>query len=326
MNYKKPDDIEKISVMKSKFIFNKIYVVESLPSNERKTGRDLNDDTISNVILDINNRKELGISLHSEYHAVSTKDEFDNTMKHILNETIQNNIRPVIHFEIHGSKNGLSLSDGVQFVYEINWNEIYDLLLPINIAANFNLFITLAVCHGAHLIRSWSPTQPPPFCGFIGAVQSITQRVLSEGFSLFYAQLISGISTKTAIDNLNCVAEKDGILFLTTSALNVVIYFLKKAFTIDMNNVVDGCLAKQPQHILESIKIRVGEHNIKEYVSKCVYTTETKERYIQKVLSNTFLWDQFPENKIRFNITYDEMIKIRDDFHYFYPLSYDARQ
>jgi hypothetical protein len=302
------------------FSYNKIYIIESLPANERKTGRDLNDDSLRYAIMAINDKnREFGVRLTSEYHSISCKEEFVAILSRILEETIHSGICPVIHLEIHGSKSGLHFSNGTDFVNEIGWPELSDILIQINIASGFNLFITLAVCFGGHLIRSMRPMEPPPFWGFVGSIQSVTQGVIAEGFPEFYVQLLSGNTANNALHNLNTIAAKVNVQFSLVNALKVFIYFFRKLYTHgEMEKVVDEVISIQSKKRITALKQRVGKHNIRRYVRNNIYTPELKNRYLQQCLARTFLWDHFPENRTRFNITYEEIMKIREDFHYFW--------
>ena len=81
--------------------FNRIYIIESLQSGERRTGTDLHNDLLKwkNV-------------QHPDFESVlktpTNRDELFSICDEILDKCINENISPIIHFEIHGA----SVADG----------------------------------------------------------------------------------------------------------------------------------------------------------------------------------------------------------------------
>ena len=88
------------------FIFNKIYVVESL-QNERQTGKELYDDII-------NRRSYYHSALDTEYVQVPSLKDWSFTIKRIIQEVKDNQVIPILHLELHGGSNhdGLVLAKG----------------------------------------------------------------------------------------------------------------------------------------------------------------------------------------------------------------------
>lgn len=299
-----------------KVYFNKIYIIESLRAEDRKTGRELSEDSLHYALMAANNDaagKE--VKLSSEYHFVESGNDFTKILDKVLSECISDGVGPVLHLEIHGSKSGLRFADDSI----IEWNEIANRLLMINVASHFNLFLTLAVCFGGHLIRIVRPMTPVPFWGFVGAIQSIDEKTIAEGFSEFYASLLIGKSANAALQSLNTVASRSGIQFSLVNAFKVFLYFFKKVYSNEgIKQAVDGLLKIQSKKMLRELRRRHGKHNVRRYIKEQVYTPELKNRYMTKVLSKTFMWDKVPENKDRFNMTYEELMQIKEDFHYFW--------
>ena len=124
--------------------FNRIYVIESLPVGEEKTGTELHNDLLRWQEL----RYEGFTSVLVEPR---NKSDWNTMMSNILNDTENGGVLPIIHFEIHGSTN----KDGLVLASHelVTWSEMRDVLEKINIASRMNLFVTLAVCHGAYLLR-----------------------------------------------------------------------------------------------------------------------------------------------------------------------------
>src|SRR4029079_6640356 len=63
---------------------------------------------------------------------------------------------PVIHIESHGSADGLVLASGEL----VSWDELVNLLRPINVASRLNLFVSISACYGENLARAINPGAP----------------------------------------------------------------------------------------------------------------------------------------------------------------------
>lgn len=70
--------------------FNKIYVIQSIPDDEMKTGTEIHSDTISR-------RSWTDPNLATELINVDTKEELLNLLEIIKNETKNLSILPFIH-------------------------------------------------------------------------------------------------------------------------------------------------------------------------------------------------------------------------------------
>lgn len=82
--------------MKS-FCFNKIYVIESLPADDRQTGRELYDD-----LLRYESIKYPQLSV--EYRSIVDKSAWDVLMEEIAMDCVQNGNQVILHIEIHGAE------------------------------------------------------------------------------------------------------------------------------------------------------------------------------------------------------------------------------
>lgn len=87
------------------FKFNKIYVIESL-LGERQTGKELYDDIIKR-------RSYYHRYLSTEFVQVLSLEDWGNIIKRIKQETKDNHVIPILHFELHGTSNhdGLVLAN-----------------------------------------------------------------------------------------------------------------------------------------------------------------------------------------------------------------------
>jgi hypothetical protein len=118
--------------------FSHIFVLESLRPKDELTGTRL----FNRVIYPEMVNKDL--KANCEHITVVSKEDFFNVFSRITDKVITDNIFPIIHLEMHGSKNGLQLTS-----YEaITWEEIQPILIDINVLCKNNLFLTMATCYG----------------------------------------------------------------------------------------------------------------------------------------------------------------------------------
>lgn len=170
----------------SKFRFDQIHLLQSLPEGELNVARILKEE-ILRAQPDATDRVHLrefddapGLLLHLA--AIASEAESGRGL-------------PFIHFECHGNDCGLILASGEL----VRWAELADVLRPINIAARLNLFVSLAACNGQNLATCISPVQPTPVWGLIGPLGEQTVGFLFDFFKRFFTSLLSNPSLERAI-------------------------------------------------------------------------------------------------------------------------------
>lgn len=173
--------------------FNRIYVIESLPDGEEKTGTALHNDLLrwqglkydgfESILLEPKDR--------AEWHAL---------MDGVLDDTKNKGVFPIIHFEIHGSddKTGLVLASGEL----VSWPELRVILEAINIASQMNLFVTFAVCHGAYMLTQYHLNQRAFCYGVLGSFDELKVSDLKIRFHEFYQELFESFDIPTAYQRL----------------------------------------------------------------------------------------------------------------------------
>lgn len=198
--------------MNAKISFNRIYVIESLFDEDTKTGQIICEDILK--------YRALKYSFFSfELFIPDTKEQLLNNLNEIKDSVKNHNWLPYIHFEVHGSKDGIILNSNTQ----VEWDELFDALQDINIACNNNLFISLATCFGAHMIRIYDRfNEPCPFYGYIGPYDRIGDRDLLYGYSEYFANLLDNREFESAIKALEKTNPLNKGKF---SFLNCNVYF-----------------------------------------------------------------------------------------------------
>lgn len=185
-----------------------VIVIQSLPDNEPQTGRLLYDDIIKRLCHYRN--------MHSGIIDVKSKEQFQTLAASLADAYETNRLLPLLHFEIHGNEQGLVLSNKEL----VTWAEVGTFTRSINILLRNKLFITLATCKGAFILKSIaSSSMLAPFWGMVGPKDVIYHYELVEDFSAFYAELLTNFDLQQAIDTLNSSNLRTPYILMTAEAI-----------------------------------------------------------------------------------------------------------
>lgn len=166
--------------MLRRFTFSTIVVIESIPLNERATGKSLYEDLIIRKTYQ-------NPVLKAEYHRIENKQDLIERMQTIWMQCQQQRIHPLLHLEVHGSLDGLVLASGES----ITWGELAGMFRQINMVIKNNLFVSMVTCYAARLFGEAHPDQPAPYFGFIGSWDKIFEGYYDQDFYNFYEYLLS---------------------------------------------------------------------------------------------------------------------------------------
>jgi hypothetical protein len=156
-------------------------VIESLPSGQLRTGRDLFESAIAPVSV-------ADSGFVSELYEPGTGKDLLGILATIASTAKRYGRSPIIHFETHGNSKGLQLRSG-DF---ITWQQLAPLLTTINEISRMNLLVVAAMCHGWHLSSVLRPTDRAPAFGVVGTEKSVKAGALFEAMKAFYGKLLSG--------------------------------------------------------------------------------------------------------------------------------------
>lgn len=174
------------------FDFNKIIVIESLRKHEQKTGRKLFDSIIKKFPAKAEYFKV-------DYKEVNSKRELFNLFNDIKEEVVKTHYFPFIHFEVHGSKEGLVLNSA----YKITWEILTKFLREINIATKNNLFVSFASCHAAFIFQEIDILKKCPFVGFVAPFGEIRNYEIEETFETFFSELLMSLNVHGGTADFN---------------------------------------------------------------------------------------------------------------------------
>lgn len=156
-----------------------IYIIESLNSNERHTGKELYDDVIVRYV-DFYKKK-----IYHEYTSVKSKKEFENKISEILNCT-NDKEELIIHIEAHGGSEVLQFSNGDL----MKWIDLEKKMMEINLKSKNKLHLNFATCHGMHVAEKLDLKNTAPYQSFVSALRELSPTEILSDNSVFYEQII----------------------------------------------------------------------------------------------------------------------------------------
>lgn len=268
-----------------KILFNRIYIIESLGSNDRKTGTELYDDLL----------RWKGIT-YPDFEAVlktpTTKNEFISLFDSILDDCVNNGVSPIIHFEIHGASNqsGLVLTSG-EFV---SWDILCDKLRPINHLLKNGLFITMGVCHGCYFMEKENVEKPAVFQGIIASFDELYDFDIYIQFYAFYEELFTSFDINLAYKKL--------IDANPTASVNYACYSAELIFAMvqtdyDEKQCTEEAFKQRALDEIEAGKLPViSRQDKRSKIRKFVKMgLQIKEKYFKKAYKSFFMLDDYPE-------------------------------
>lgn len=278
--------------------FDKLWIIESLPDGDLKTGTRLYD-----------NQKKLSQSVQDSVSVLlvepKTKSEFINILQEIRKDTLHNDVYPIIHFECHGCEEGLGVANGELIL----WNDLRDSLISINHACKLNLMVTLAACNGYHFIKTSDKPDRAPFWGVIGPNEEMFDVDLEIDFNEFYSELIKNLDGDAAMRILNRGIQNSSRKY---HFFSVEAHF-RRSYKFYYANFCtgDGLDVRKRELLdevmkLENVKIKGAEWAAQNIAEKL---EDGKEAGFLEMRNRFFFINEFPENANRFNISFSDVIE-----------------
>ncbi|MEQ8692146.1 MAG: hypothetical protein RIC89_15080 [Pseudomonadales bacterium] len=184
--------------------FNKILIVDSVPSGETPTAQNLYDAI----------EREIGNDSGSPFPELIRIESADQFLQLLSDSTIHaesNDVYPMLHIECHGDEDGFEFADGSL----LDWPEMKIPLTTLNQAMRLNLMVAVAACSGAAIAKLLSMDDRAPFWGMVGPDQTVMPSQLEGPFKSLYLTLIRTKSPETAIEEFGKAA---GNLYWHTTA------------------------------------------------------------------------------------------------------------
>ena len=269
--------------------FNKIYVVESLPDNETKTGSNLHNDIIRRKLWKHEN-------IQSEITIINSKAEFFSFFESVKNEIIQNQVIPYFHFEIHGNPNGFFLKSSEQ----VNWIEIHHRLIELNYLVKNKIWISLATCFGAYIYYIIRPWNKAPFYGYVGAWETINVFDLQVSFEKYFDTLLDNFDLNESIIQLNEDNPRKPVeykLYTSKEVFERVYDGYEKNF--DDRDKFESRIQEIADDGMKASNNKISRNYFIQKARQLLI--ETRDYYKTKHRDQFFMIDIYPENRQRFD-------------------------
>lgn len=158
-----------------------VYIIESLPEGDLKTGRNLYEKLRQEWIY--NNDYE------PIYEVINTKVKLKQLLLDIteLVSAKDNHNFYILHFETHGSEKGMYLASRE----EVPWMELFSMIRPINIYMNDTLLVVLSMCDSISIAYNIDPRERSPFRGVVVTEIALTAHYLDSIWDEFYKIVMS---------------------------------------------------------------------------------------------------------------------------------------
>lgn len=271
--------------------FNTITIIDSIPTGEWNTARQLRDDL---EIISVAFAKEL----HVELIRVENYLDLQEGLNRILSNTKNKGQFPLIHLEAHGldNENGFSLANGSG----CSWKELKEMVTPINVAMGLNLMIVMATCYGGSFSKAIMTTDRAPLWGLLGPVRELSANQVKLDFGKFYRVFFETKSGSAAIKVLNNGNPQD--LYFMTSARK---WFYDVWKNYKQEQCTEQKLKERARKMYRKLKAdRVpripGIGSLKRNIKS------SEERLFTKFRDIYFMCDLFSENRERFHVSYQE--------------------
>ncbi|MBW7933225.1 MAG: hypothetical protein H3C62_06330 [Gemmatimonadaceae bacterium] len=120
---------------------------------------------------------------------------------------------PILHISAHGSAEGIQLASGEA----LSWQDLRDILKPVNAALKGSLFICLSTCQGysGTQMAMYPDDEDFPYFALIGCAASPTWAETSVGFATLYHQVARGEYVEDAVEIMRRASGNDAFYLRT---------------------------------------------------------------------------------------------------------------
>jgi hypothetical protein len=171
-------------------VFNSLVIVESLGKRDLKTGQLLRE-----YINGLCSGADSDEGLTATYVSVSGRSQFVSFIHSLTEEARGGGAIPLLHIEVHGSETA-----GIFFADDTNlqWDDLCELITPLNMATKFRLTVVVAACFGQAIISSIRLSKPAPCFALIGPTSTMEQSEVAGVFRDFYGALLRTLNMSEA--------------------------------------------------------------------------------------------------------------------------------
>lgn len=275
----------------SRFTFNKIFILESLPAVELQTGTEL-AKRINQLAL------YKGIDCRTVTFQVHSIQEWEKAWNRIYADIETLGEGPIIHLEMHGNTTAIGIDGGNNGIIPLN--DVFQKVQHANVLSKNNVFLSLAVRLGLNVIRSLKVYEPMPFCGVLGLAETLKNDELLEYYTVFYkaflttpdVEMAKQVMIDSGVDSSKFVLFKPEQIFM-----NAYLGYLETYKTDEQihNKAISSAISQGLLFNNDEDKNRfVRDYRV------LLFLTEDKE--YKRAASSFFMFDRYSEIQGRFAI------------------------
>lgn len=169
------------------------------------------------------------------YFAVN-KNSFQKAIKNLIRDTLGEGFKisglckidekplpmflPIIHISAHGNEKSISLTSREL----ITWEELKELLLPLNIMFN-EIILSISACEGWNAIKMLFGSKSIPFKVLISNKGKPTWDQALIGFTVIYHQLAEGMNFSKAIEAAKSASNNNDFVYLSVPEIIIQTLF-----------------------------------------------------------------------------------------------------
>jgi len=283
--------------MDSRSRFNELWVIESLPEGDLKTGKALVESQLEEA-------KRANPDLLVAFEQPETKQELLQLLGKIRDEARSDGVYPMIHFECHGCPDGLRLANNEL----VSWDDLRKTLVEINQACRLNLVIVVAACNGAHLIKVTTKMDRAPFWGIVGPEAEVTAGDVERDFGEFYKTFFDKLDGDAAVDALNHGVARPDRKYHFLGALGLFIRVYARYYK-------NHCTGKAKRKRVEDLVTQamqnpdVQRRGVNLVRKKVKAGLADEHAHFNGMKERFFFIDLFPDNARRFPVSLDDVLE-----------------
>jgi hypothetical protein len=273
--------------------FNAIYVIESLPEGDSKTGQALYDEVVFPGTMRLD-------GLETKFVRVETPDDLAGALADVTRAVHLSGRLPILHFEMHGYDSGIALADGTL----VPWSDLVPLLGDINRVSRMNLVVVAIACMGWNLTHALMPNDRAPLFMLVGPPSTMTAGELLQATRQFYDVLFTYLDVNKALEAMNAGLDY-GDWRLKPATAEILFCRVFRAFLAEGNSF---SATAEVENELVAKAVRRGSLSLQQ---AAVFRDKLRRgfgdpRWWYDHLRETFLWmDLYPADKWRFGLDYD---------------------
>jgi len=280
----------------SSFRFDTVVVLDSVPASEDpQTGPWLRDTVLSPLAA------EHGFRLL--YRRIENRDELFSSLASIARAVREAGVGPIVHFETHGTEQGLALADSDI----VPWPVLKPWITDINRACRMNLLTVMSMCHGWHWVSQLQPVEPAPVWALIGPINETLPARLQEAFQAFYPALLSTMDAREAVNAMN--EGREGSRWqLETETAEIMFARIWRGYE---SRLCSPEALREREDEMVATLMRGSNYDIRFAMHGRQFARErlaNQEAMFWQFRRSFLMLDTFPENEPRFQLTYSQCV------------------